>query len=169
MRNITTFRLAAPLALLLLAGCAGSGDKYPSLAIRDVERVQGEYNPVPSPDPEPIRAVASAGDLNALVAQALKASADFNATLPRARSRISAGRGQSSDSNARQIALVALADLTSIANDTATPLGDLDRLKAEAATTFAPVAEIEAARAQVLPLVEEQGRTLDSLSAELGL
>ena len=36
--------IVAPLCASLLAGCAGTGsDRYPSLAVRDVERAEGTF------------------------------------------------------------------------------------------------------------------------------
>ena len=41
--------LVFPFAALLVAGCAASSDRYPSLAVRDVERAEGTFDPVPGP------------------------------------------------------------------------------------------------------------------------
>ena len=54
---------AAPLfAAFLLAGCASTaGDSYPSLAVRDVERAEGTFEPA-APRPVVFRAKATSLD-----------------------------------------------------------------------------------------------------------
>lgn len=154
-------------AMALLVGCAGGGEKYPSLAIRDVERVQGQYTPVQPSTPEPIRPIASSADIAALLSQARDSHRAFVGAQPQVLRQIQATAGMTEDSKARQAALIAFADLTSLANDTAIPVADLDRFRAEAATTFAPTEAIDAARAEILLLIDEQNKVLDALDREL--
>ena len=76
-------------------------------------------------------------------------------------------RGRGIESNVRQRALVAFADLTTLRSDTAIAMGNLDLLKAEAATTFAPTEDIELAQAEVATLLAEQDEALDALWEQL--
>ena len=167
MKPENSTRFAALVTCALLSGCAGSVVRYPSLAVRDVERAQGQFAPVDAPERAPVSPVASADDLSALVIRASQSHTRFIETRPAVRQLVSAARGQGIDSNARQLALVALADLTALHSDTAIPMNDLDLLKAKAATSFAPVEAIDIARAAVAQLLAEQERELDSLASEV--
>lgn len=113
--------------------------------------------------------MASAGDIASLVASARQAHGRFLELRPRTARLVSAARGGGIDNSARQIALVALAELTSIRSDTQLPMAELDLLQAEAATTFAPLDAINAARAEVSAMVSEEDEVLDSLARQLGL
>lgn len=159
-------QFAALVGSALLAGCAGSGDKYPSLAIRDAERAQGQFSPV-APDPEPVRPVVSPADLDVLIARASESHAEFVRAEGGARTLVEQALGQSIESNVRQRALVALADLATMRSETALPMADLDLLRAEAATTFAPTAEIDEARQTVQALLADEDGTLDALWTRL--
>ena len=167
MGRATPSILAALCAALLTSACAGSGDKYPSLAIRDAERVQSRFTPAPPSDRAPIRPVASASEIEALVDQAQASHAQFRSAQAQAKALVGDARGRGIDTNARQRALVALADLTALHGDTAVPMSDLDMLNAQAATSFAPTEAIEAARASILALLAEQEGTLNALWSEL--
>ena len=167
IRPFATRSIALSLCAVLGA-CAGSGDRYPSLAIRDAERAQGQFTPA-TPAPPPVAPVASAGDIASLVASARQAHGRFLELRPRTARLVSAARGGGIDNSARQIALVALAELTSIRSDTQLPMAELDLLQAEAATTFAPLDVIDAAHAEVSAIVSEEDEVLDSLARQLGV
>lgn len=158
--------LIAGVAAMLVGACAGSGDKYPSLAIRDAERVTGQFTPDASDIP-PIAPVASTAELADILASAASAHRNFIETRPSAQRIIEAASGSGSESDIRSRALVALADLTSIRGNTALALANLDRLEAEAATGFAPVEDIRQAQEEVARLVNEQDAVIDSLGATL--
>lgn len=159
--------VALCLTALLLSACAGSDKTYPSLAIRDAERVAGQFEPVAPADP-PVPPVASAQEVAGIVAEATEAHRRFTANEPGAQRLVNAARGSSRESNARSAALVALADLTSLRGQTVIALASLDDLATEAETTFAPTQEIRAAQNRVTQLVSEQDATIDSLGATLG-
>ena len=167
------FRTLSALALVapLLAACAGSGDRYPSLAIRDVERTGPVVEPAPPVEPValPIQPVVPSDNIPVLVAQANDSHRTFLARVPSARQLASAARASGRDSDARGRATVALADLTSLRSQTEIPLGDLDLLVAERTNRLEPAEEALAAHAQVLALVEQQDRTLDELWGLIGL
>ncbi|MEE4337209.1 hypothetical protein [Erythrobacter sp.] len=156
-----------------LAGCAGAGGDYPSLAIRDVERQYGRFlptegnTPEAAPATEPVAAVATQDTIAALVAEAQGSFARFETREDGVAARVGAARGSGSDSDARAAALTALSDLSALRSATAIPLGDLDLLAAEAATTFAPTDDIDTARTLVLALVERQDAVLAELWAEM--
>jgi hypothetical protein len=152
----------------LLTACAGDTGRYPSLAIRDAERVQGQYTPASSDTPAaPIQPVAASTDIAALVAQAEASHQRFTQAEAGARELVAGARGLTIESNERQLALIALSDLSSLRSDTAVNLGSLDLLAAQASTTFAPTEELAAARALVLDLVTAEDAALDALWTEL--
>ncbi|MBV7259558.1 hypothetical protein [Erythrobacter crassostreae] len=155
--------LIAASAATFLSACAGSSDKYPSLAIRDFERTQGQFTPLQAEEPAPIRAVATSQDLNDLVARAETSHGRFTRSQTNATALVRLAAGKSIESDDRQRALVALADLTAMRSDTAIALADLDLLTAEAATTFAPKEDIELARSKVETIITAQNRALDVL------
>lgn len=156
------------LSTFLLSACAGSSDQYPSLAIRDAERVAGQFTPV-APDQPPVPPVASGQEVADIVATAAEAHRKFTANAPGARRLVGAARGTSAESNARSSALVALADLTALRSQTAIALASLDHLETQAASTFAPLQEIREAQNAVSLLVSEQDAVIDSLGAEINL
>lgn len=161
--------LAVLLAALLttaLGGCASTDGRFPSLAVRDAERLTGELTPS-VPSQEPISPVASAAQVSDFIALALGAHREFAAITPQATSLMRASRGTGPTSDARAQALVALAQLTSLRSQTALALANLDALEAKAATTFAPTVEIKAAQMQVTQIVNEQDATLDSLTTQM--
>ena len=167
-------RIAAPLlASLLLAGCASSGDEYPSLAIRDAERpgnerVEGSFAsdaPAPSPEPTPAASADLLQRLAQLRGQAQSAHRDFRQAAPSATRLARAAGATGSDSWAS--AQVALADLDSIRSQAAIALAELDILYIDAALDNALRPEIAQARADVVALVAEEDRTLEELRARV--
>lgn len=160
------------LCALALSACASSGDDYPSLAIRDVERAKGQFEPVPvAPIVVPEVPVNYEGSLDArlaaLVEQARAAHRRFTTNAPPAR-RTAAGAGRATigsvDWGAAQ---VALADLESIRSDTAIALADLDILHIAASVASEDRALIDAARSAVIVMVEEQDAALAELRARV--
>lgn len=160
-------KLASLALIASLPGCAGSDGRYPSLAQRPFE-IAPPGNITDSQSPEPIRPVVSSTALAALRDRAISTHAAFarqhTAALPLAR----AAAGQPVESNARAAALVAMAGLTSERGATSAVLADLDLLAVDAATTFAPTADIEAARAEVLALIESEDAAMVQLWEILG-
>jgi len=158
-------------ALLALAGCASTGDRYPSLSIRDAERVAGEFAVAPAaPQVAPLPPIApeTAGLLGQLRATAAAAHRDFLAAVPGARRDVSAARGTGVTDDRWATAQVALADLDSARSDAAIALGDLDLLFADAALAQELRDEIVVVRAEVTGLIAEQDRVLAELRGSLG-
>jgi hypothetical protein len=147
----------------LLGACSANPDRYPSLAVRDAERVTGTFDPAQRPAPEPVAPVADAITLDALVARADAAHKRFLDSAPGTTRLVESSQGLGPESNEWSRAQTALADLQSHRSDAAIALGDIDLLAAEAATTFAPREEIAAAQAKVSAWVDEQDRTLTRL------
>lgn len=167
MRSLFIFSATLPV-VASMGGCAGSSDRFPSLALRDFEtRPAGEIaqsgmidapRPAPAPDSAQIAAIVSAAEVS---------FEKFASQQPTVSRIVSGARGQSVESTARARALVALADLTSLRSTTELHLADLELLMADAKTGFAYSDEVAAARALVLDLVTREGAMLDDLWAEM--
>ena len=171
MRRTLVFPVPFVLALCL-AACTTSGDKYPSLAIRDVERAQGQFQPVPAtPLDIPVVPTPASGPLADRLA-ALDSSAQashkaFLASAPSARRLANAAAGAAIGSSAWASAQVALADLDSARSTTAIVLADLDTLMVATAVQAEDVSTIEVVRQQVLAQVGEEDETLGRLRAQV--
>lgn len=159
-------------ALPALAACATGSDRYPSLAIRDVERAEGRFEPVAStPLAVPEVAVPTGGTVAERLA-ALGASADaahraFLSSAPTATRRANAASGAAIGSDAWASAQVALADLDSARSATAIALADLDTLMVANAVQARDVSAIELVRQQVIAQVSEEDAILARLRAQV--
>lgn len=163
--------IAATLCLAALAGCASTGDRYPSLSIRDAERVEGEFTvapPAPVVTPPPPLPADTAGRLTQLRAQANSAHQKFLAAVPGTRSTVAAARGAGITDDRWAGAQIALADLDSARSEAAVALGDLDLMFADAALAQELRDEIVQTRAEVTALIEEEDRVLAELRGSLG-
>jgi hypothetical protein len=168
----------ASLALCTLLGaCASAGGPYPSLAIRDAERVTGSAQPVtgevaPPLPPPPLD--ASIGQRIAqTVERARKAHASFTAGIAKAASTISAARGSSASTDTWVSAQVALAELQSLRSDTVIAQADLDGIYAAERLAdperITPTAEaVASALARIADWVSTQDRAIAHLAAQLG-
>jgi hypothetical protein len=156
----------AGLVMLTLVACAGGSSRYPSLALRDVERraIAAAEPSAPVPDPVSLDTARIA----ALQQSAQDAFDRFARQQPAAAALVARARGQSAESDLRARALVALADLTALRSATFVPLGELDALAADTAAGFGETAPITAAQTAVLALIAEQDRSLGALWGELG-
>ena len=161
------------LLAFLLAGCSSTATEgYPSLAVRDVERVQGSFEPVPVQRLDvPAVEVDLAGGLDArlaaLVAQARAAHGDFQAAQPRAEQVVAAAADAEIGSDSWAAAQIALADLDSARSIAAVSLGDLDIIHAAATVQADDLGKIDAARDQVLGLIGEEDAVLKRLRARV--
>lgn len=165
-------RIVICAVLPALAACATSGDRYPSLAIRDIERAEGRFEPVAStPLAVPEVAVPATGPIGerlaALGAAAAASHRAFLASAPAAARRASAAAGAAIGSDAWASAQVALADLDSTRSTTAIALADLDTLMVANAVQARDISAIEAVRQQVIAQVTEQDSVLARLRAQL--
>lgn len=159
------------LLAMLLAGCSSTGTEgYPSLAIRDVERVEGSFEPVPTqrldvPEVEVELAGGLEARLAALVGQAKNAHGEFKSAQPAAERIVGAANGADIGSDRWAAAQVALADLDSARSLAAVALADLDIIHGAAKVQAEDTATIETAREQVIALVAEEDAILQRLRA----
>lgn len=165
-------RLSIPLLFAVtatLGGCAGMSSDYPSLKIRDAERVQGTFEPVPAQQAiEPAPAPADLpGRLASLGEQAQSAHADFMAAVPATEQAVAAAVGTNIDSNAWAAAQIALADLDAARSRVSLVLGDLDLLYVDATLDFTQRKAIGTARDGVVALVKQEDAALARLRSAI--
>lgn len=155
-----------------LAACATATDRYPSLAIRDVERVEGRFDAIAVPPVAvPVVAVPQGGPLSerlaALASEGNAAHRAFTAAQPRAARLADAAAGAAIGSDAWASAQVALADLDAARSRTAIALADLDTLMIARAVQAEDLAAIETVRQQVLTQIEAEDAVLARLRARV--
>ncbi|MEZ5689154.1 MAG: hypothetical protein R3E21_10280 [Caenibius sp.] len=163
------------LAGLALSGCASDSARYPSLAIRDVEkaseeRVHGTLQPAgaQTPTSPPIPASTDlASRLQQLDSDARAAHNDFLAMAPSAKIRAEAARGAAPGSDSWFAALLALAELDSLHGRLMTALSDLDALHVEAELDGAGRPEVSSTQNAIETLAAEESGTITSLAAQL--
>lgn len=168
MQRIATLMIC----LLALSGCAGGHAEYPSLAVRDVERAEGQFQ---TGEPKRIEVpqveVDLNGDLNTtlagLVRNADSAHAEFTRIEPRANRLVSAASGSGVGSDSWASAQVALAELNSARSLAAVPLADLDILLGAANVAAEDATAIEAARGHVEMLIRQEDAALAGLRARI--
>lgn len=158
---------ASAALLLALGGCARS-EGFPSLSIRDSERVTGVIAaPTPAFTPTPATP-ATLAQLDQLAATARAAHARFEDARPAAERLVaSVGRSEvGSDGWAR--AQVSIANLESLRSDTMIALADIDRLYVDAYTGGGEIAETQAVHSDIGALVAEQNAVIAALLRQLG-
>lgn len=171
--NSARFPALASLAMLgmVTAACAGSADRYPSLSLRDFERIGGQFPGRDSPpariepDPLPVTAVA---ELETALSDAQARHGRFLAQARQARGVVAAAAGSSSDEKRWTLAMVEMAALDSQHAATTGLLADLDALYADATLEFHQRQRIVAAQASVGEMVRTERAALDELVALLG-
>ncbi|MEP2234445.1 MAG: hypothetical protein ABJM58_14635 [Alteripontixanthobacter sp.] len=164
---------SARLAVLLvpmagLSACAAAPDRYPSLAIRDVERVEGRFTPAPAAEPPAPASPQQVQTLAQLREQARTAHGRFLAAAPGAQRLITAARGSSDTSNIFIEAQVALSALESLRSETAIALGEADSLYIVAATEGRVNEPLEQTRAIIVDLVADEDTALAALRGQMG-
>lgn len=168
-------RFAAFLLPLAVAACSAPGG-YPSLAIRDVERVSGSATPAEGTEATtPVALPPASADLlsrlEALVAAARTADGRFQSVRGTAERTVGASGSRGSDSWVS--GSVALAQLETSRAQAMVALADLDRLYADARDA-APVEEspsataIGEARRKVSDIVAGQDSVMARLGTRLG-
>lgn len=160
-------RAFAPIALAALAACSTAPGDYPSLAIRDAERVSGTLQPpepyVPPPPPAPVL-----DRVAQLRSEAASAHGAFLNEAPGARRTVSSARGSGVGSESWAQAQVALAGLEAARSRAMVALADLDRLYVDAAVEAMELEQIGAAREEVSGMVEAENAVIAELAAALG-
>lgn len=155
--------LALAVTALLLGGCASAG-RYPSLAIRDVERATGTLQPAePEPYVPPATPPETLDRLGRLVSDAQAAHRAFLAAAENGRATIAAGRGATEGSDAWSRGQVALADLEASRSQAMIALAELDRLYVDAELAGGELERISTARDTVSALIESESQTIDGL------
>lgn len=163
---VQVIRLYALPSLALLSACASPSAEYPSLAIRDIERVNGTMEVEPAPPPAP--PAATLATLDDLGATARAAHDRFMAAAPQARSIANSAVGANRGSDAWARAQVAIADLEAQRSQTMIALADLDRIFVEASTAAQDTESIAAVRSQIDALVAQQDALIRSLLTTVG-
>ena len=162
---------ACGLALILALGaCTSTSDRYPSLAIRDVERLYGsaqpvEPNPAPPPPAQPSPELAQR--LIQLQNQATQAHQAFLSALPGTRSHVNAARNAAVASDSWVIAQNSISTLESARARAMVAMADLDQLLLQTETEGGARDAVIAAQAKVNGMVEDENGTLDQLSDSL--
>ncbi len=146
-----------------LGACATSSEEYPSLAIRDVERLAAMPPAEPVPYVPPAPPAATLGRIDQLAGEAASAHRAFLAEAPRARSAVAAARGAEPGAESWSVAQVAVAGLEASRSKAMIALADIDRIYVDAALEGLALERISAARDQVSAQVEEQDATIGTL------
>lgn len=171
-RNARIVSLALGLSL---TACTASSD-YPSLSIRQAERISGSASVVtaqPGPPALPAPNPEFASRLAQLVDQARGAHQRFSNRRGNAEQRVSTASGAAVASEAWSVANVALADLEASRSEAMVALGELDAIyaaEAIAATESGNPSKRDAAataRDQVTAIVGEEDDVLARLRARL--
>ncbi|ANU07426.1 hypothetical protein [Paraurantiacibacter namhicola] len=145
---------AALLPAILLAACATTPDgDYPSLAVRDGERMTGS---IAAPPPAPLPAVPAetVQEADSLLQQARRAHADFQAVSRRVTPALRSGAGPRRE--------VALAELMAARSSTMIPLAELDRLYVAAAAEGMDTSAILQARGEAESLVAQEDAVIEA-------
>lgn len=153
------------LSALLATACASPERSYPSLAIRDVERVTGTMLPAePTPYEPPATPAAVDDKVERLSATAEIAHQGFLDELPDLSRTYATGRDAEPGSDAWAHAVVALGGLEAARNHTLIALADIDRLYVVNAIGGNDTSKIDLARTFVVALVEEEDRMIASIT-----
>jgi len=160
--------MAAVATLALAGGCASAPGDYPSLALRENERVTGAFEApraiafVPSA-PTP----ATLESLGALTTTATSAHEAFLASAREATPIVERASGSPVGSENWAVAQVAIAGLESRRGVAMVALADLDRLYVDAVTQGGETLQIEGARQVVEAQVHAQDTRIAGLLAQV--
>lgn len=156
-------------AALALGACSKDKELFPSLTMRDGERVTGTFTPVaPEKVVSPPPSTETLGKLAKLRADAADANQRFSKAAQEAQAPVAAARGAEPGTEAWELAQVALAELSARRSETAVVLADLDQIYVETRLDAGDPAEIEAAVNEVADEVSAQDKAIDALEASLG-
>ena len=166
IENSRRIAILALLPWLVLGGCAGSSDRYPSLSVRDFERTPDATVEQTSLTPQP-----ASEETGRLVAGALAAAEDAHQAFIAASTEtdriVGAAAGLGVEDNAWSAAQIALAELDSMRGTTAVALGDLDQLFSNATLDFVDRDGIAEVRDKVAGLIAQEDQTLERLRNQL--
>ena len=152
---------------LALAACAAPSTEYPSLAIRDAERLVDA--PAESTTPAPPAAIPASvlAQADSYLDRAFAADQKFRDASPRVSRIVNAARGAAVASDRWSDAQVAMTDLDAQRVVTATALADLDALYAGLAIELQRRDQIDAMRQAVAGMLAEQDATIARLTSQL--
>jgi hypothetical protein len=164
-------RAFAPFVAIGLIGCAAStATNEPSLARRSAEAIDPRV-PIPSnPTPGPVDPAISAR-LAALVASGESGARAFDALVGQAETL--AGAAGPARSESWVLAQQAVSGLEGARAASTRALSDIDgitssRIASDTGLTYADLAAVEAASAELRALTDRQSAIIDRLSARLG-
>lgn len=154
-----------------LAACSTTpSDRYPSLAIRDIERVYGS-NWAVAPEPPPSVPAILSPELAERLAQfraaAVKAHAEFLQAAPRVEVLVIAAENAELASERWVDAQVGIADLEASRSRAMIALADLDALQIAAELEGGPIEAIVATQQQINTLVAEEDQRLNAIYERL--
>jgi hypothetical protein len=157
------------MSSLLIAGCASASKTYPSLAIRDAERVSGTFGaagsqPLAEPAPLSEDVTVRLGQIRELAAANHQ---KFLSATPAAQRAVQSGANAAVASNSWAEAQIALSDLDSLRSQTAVALGDLDLLFVDTTLAFEQREAVAAARNNVAQLISAEDATLGDLRGRM--
>lgn len=163
--------LAVPLMLSACASAAPS--RYPSLALRDFERVKGTGTPAePAPAPPPPPPIqpdeALSSRLQKLEAQARDAHGSFMSAVGGARKAVAGAQGATPGSDRWVTAEMALSNLESTRARAMVALADLDGLQISATLEDGAIEAITATHTAVADLLAQEDKVIDDLVGRLG-
>lgn len=160
-----------PTIALILSGCAGAHEAYPSLAKRPAESARiTDISPPPAPAPAD---GALKAQISQLTGQAQNGSATFDRAYATADRAVRSAGNAAVSSDAWVAAQVAISAAEAARNDSVSALASLDTLYVERTNAMADgkaqggVAEIDVARADVLAQVDSQNDRIDALKARI--
>ena len=157
-----------PLLACACAACATTpSDDYPSLAVRDAERMTGTLQPAEPYVPEP-PSPATIETVGELYLKAMAAHESFLARYRAAQPVVSAARGAPVGSDRWAAANVAIADVAAERSKTMIVVADLDRLYISAATDGLALDELAAAQERVSEAVADETAKIDEMLRVLG-
>jgi hypothetical protein len=167
-RHLSLAVIVLPTALLL-NGCAAS-QGFPSLAVRDSERVAATMDTPAAPAPAYVPAApapATLADLDRLLGQVRTSHQRFTGAADAATRIVSAAHGAGSGTDAWFAAQVAIADLESQRGEAMVAMADIDRLYVQAAMDGGDTARLTAARSEANGLIDQQTAVITSLLGSL--
>ncbi len=166
--RLTTSILLA--AALLLSACARDTGEYPSLARRPAERLTATFDAPQAPEivvlPAPSAAVT--GQVGPLVNAAERADAIFRQREPRARSLVGSSGGAKMGTESWAVATIAVSELEVARSEAMLALADLDTLYNDTRVRGEDPGAIGAARDTVTGLIARQDQVLGELRSRLG-
>ncbi|WP_380874324.1 hypothetical protein ACFB49_47210 [Sphingomonas sp. DBB INV C78] len=156
---------AALLMLVMLPGCGQTGQTYPSLAPRPVEKLSIEEPAPESSEPIPAANAPTDAQIATQTAAAESARGRFTEELAAAKRAVSSASGKAVDSEAWVAAQQALSRLDQTRGPVTTALASLDEMMVAAGG--APSPALADAWAKISALDDEQRTAFNALTAAL--